>query len=159
MKIWLYSIVGVILISSIIRLLIANNHTSKISSLILTFVCSITLIQPILNIKNGNFSLEKIFSYSSEDLIDENVLSYAIIKREELLIKEMENVLQENGIEKCNILIEREDGVEFILKKVKIDAKNAVIKDNQSNIDINKKIKSVIENELNISSEIIEVYA
>ena len=157
MSSWVLSIVGVILLTSVVGIIMPEGKMGLFIKGLLAIISTLVIIQPVINFYSKGFDIEETLNEYDIGLQDDFL--YFI---QEKRIEEYENhcldILSDNGIENGKISVEAETSDNrIIIKKVRIDLSDSVINHNEEHINILTSIISEVANYLNIEEELIEI--
>ncbi len=157
MKEYFLGIVAVALLVVIAELLISEGEMKKYIIGIIRIALIISIIMPIFNIfsttKSNNFDLTE--NLSAPTLLMDRVNA---IKNESAAEK-IEDEIKKLGISSCEVnIVSYHNGEKYVVTNVTVECKYDGINEGVANIISTEEIKSVIQNYIDIRSELIEVY-
>ena len=161
MKDWILSIVGLVAVTSIISLIYPEKNSGKLIKSIFSIVVSLTLISPLINLKEfaltGNFNFD--YSYINFEY-DQDFLDYAIYKKGYLLENNIKEYVKDVYSIDCSVDAEFlvSDDHTFSIKHVEIILKSLGINSLNGHIVDIEDIKSRICLNFNISHDLVKVY-
>ena len=150
MNSWILSIVGIVCLSVITDIFIAEGQTNKYIKSIFSLVIVFVVISPLPNILNKNFNIDKLLNSVEAD-IDLNFIALINKQKCEAIDNIIKSSLSENNIEvknidtTCNIFQE-----DFEILSVYVDISNISVKNSDN---FKKKIIKLIQENINISKE------
>lgn len=159
MKEFLLSISSIILIFSILNLILPHGKISKSISSVFGILLLLVIIKPIINLKESGSILYN-FTENNEIVIDEEYLYYVTHSRVNQIKNNVNNILNENGIEKSVITIDYDVDEDFSIKinKIYVDLRNSVIISNKEHIDVIESVLKEITSKINIEKNMVEIY-
>lgn len=161
MSAWLFSISTVIILSGLIDLILSEGETKKYVKGIAGIITIAVIIAPLVGFIDSNDTVFDFLNAEENGVDIDDAFVFAIIKEREEQAKHLiEQALLREGIEaEIKVYSDNLDGV-FYIKNVTCSFDKSVIKDQEANIDINKKIKNIIKEISGVpSEEIIIIYA
>ena len=147
---WVMSILGIVVLGTVIDILLTKSRLKNYIRSVFATVSVLVIITPLPAIINNGFDISFSDILGQVEL-DENFIDYS----NGLKVRAMENALvtafEQEGISGLEVTVEAEfDGGEPIVKRVEIDLRNSVIKENIANINkyefIKERVKSFIGN-------------
>lgn len=159
MKQYLLSICGVVLIGTIFNLILPHGKTSKSISSIFGVLLLLVIVKPIITIKNSNNDFNFSIISGDDVVIYDEYLDYILYSKVDLYKKNVNKILQKNGIENAVIEIyyHQIDDVSFSVDKIEIDLSKSVIISEESHINIIDDVLTEINNKLGISKEQVRI--
>ncbi len=161
MTTWLYSISGVIILSGLLDLVLSEGETKKYVKGIISLIVIFVIIAPLASLLNPKTDSSWVFPKDATSIqVNQSFLSSITFQREEQAQLAIEQALASEGLV-ANVKVNSDDynGV-FYIKNVTCTFNKSVINELHSNIDINKKIKSIIRGVSGVADEeIIIIYA
>lgn len=159
MKEYILSIASLIILITVLGLILPSGKTGRIIKSVCSVLILISIITPVLKLKNGEIDLETVF-YEKEIKADESYLYKTAQMKVDYLKQNCIKILENTGIFSPEIDIEFNvnDNYGLELKNVKINIKNAVINSQKEHIDIIEEIKNEVSSGLLIDKGSITVY-
>ncbi len=161
MAAWLYSISGVIILSGLLDLILSEGETKKYVKGIVSLLIIFVIIAPLASLANPKSDTSWVFPKEAAGTqVNQSFLASVTLQREAQAKLAIEQALASEGLT-ANVKVFSGDynGV-FYIKNVTCTFNKSVINDLDSNIDINKKIKSIIRAVSGVADEeIIIIYA
>ncbi|MGI6213206.1 MAG: stage III sporulation protein AF [Christensenellales bacterium] len=159
MSAWLFSIAGVIILSGLLDLVLSEGETKKYVKGIISIIVIATIISPLTKLADKDTA--PLFPELKESAqTDEAFVAAIRSEREEQARTAIRDALAKEGLSaEIKVYSDNLNGY-FYIKNVTCTFDKSVIKEEDANIDINKKIKSIIEDVSGVShEEIIIIYA
>lgn len=144
---WLMGLVGVVLLSVLADILLPSGQTNKYIKGIFSLLVLLTLLTPMIKLKNADFNLS--------DIIGENVaIDYEFIENVQVReITEMETKIEEElnnrGIKTEKVVLTVKDGNINSIMNVSIQIKDIVDAD---------AVKNMVSEMLSINKDAVSVY-
>lgn len=156
---WILSIAGVIALSVLIELILPDGEMNRYIKTIFSFIIVFVVISPIPKLLKNNIDFSSIFDYENSFSIDENYLEQVnlnkLISAQEAIEKQCLN----SGYKNVHIYINADIlNQKMQIESVYVDLSELVISTNAEHNDISnikKQINTIIQNNLNISQELI----
>ncbi len=161
MKIWLISVVSVLIAISLLSVLIPKGKLTPLINSVLSVIFLLTVFSPFFS---GKVTLENVFVYTEDDcdkdFLQENYLYYTAEKETESKKTKCLKKLKENGINDVYFEIEysKSEHGKYEIKKVKVFYDGTVIKEKDEHIDIIRKINSAVNECFGKKDLAVEVY-
>ncbi|MFA6666819.1 MAG: stage III sporulation protein AF [Bacilli bacterium] len=150
---YILSIVGIILLGTIIDLMLVNGQMQKyIRSIFVVFVMFV-IISPIPKLLN--IDLSGLSFYSSESTIDYDLLNTINASKINEATSILQEEFEENGIYNIDIEIVLANQDEFLIENILLNIKKLVIQNGQANINKYELIAELVNNVISYSGEII----
>ncbi len=148
---YFYVVSGVIIILALFESLIPNSSVGKSVKTILSVICVMIILSPVINIIKGDNNATQVGTEFNEYLLDyQNELTEFSVK----------SLLQTNGFSVENITVKGDyANGNYLVNKIDIKFKDLVINDETEHINIIEKIKNLLSSRLNIlRAEIVIEY-
>ena len=161
MQAWIYSVVGVILLSTMLDIIIAEGETKKYVKSIASLIVIAVIISPLGNLLNSNYSADDFFNIKDSFVqVDENFVNTVYDNSAKRLEENLQSALFDKGFEGVivRVILERKNST-TIIKNITCNLTFLVINKKGENIDINKQIKDTIIDKTGVAEEIIIIYA
>ena len=155
---WIINIGAVVLFTAILSLILPNGRLNGVIKSIFSLIIVLIILNPIISIKNSEFSFEDFFT-ESNIAFQEDYLNFISIKKQENYQENCTLLLEELGVSNSDVDVyyELDQDGNFIIKKVNVNLENSVIKEEFAHIDIIEKIKNKLSSYLQIDIEVINV--
>ncbi len=155
---WILSLVGIVLISTVVFMLLPEGKLAKYIKSFFGLVVILVAVQPIFTLKNSELSFD--FDISSEEVFfQENYLDFIAEEKIRVYQENSIKILEQNGFKNTSVNIDYtsdEFGQAEILM-VTIDLKNSVFIHDQRHIDIIEDIVKPVSNYLDIEEVRVNV--
>lgn len=162
LKGWLLGIFGVAIILEIVLIVLPEGKTGKYIKGFFLLVLVLVIIKPIVDFKNNFKDYDINVSTNNSNYLtpQDNYLEYVVNVSIDDKTKQCKNLLENYGIKESEVKIEytRTQGVEYVITKVNLNLKNAVIIGEDEHINIIKKAKNSLCECLNVSDGVIFIY-
>lgn len=145
---WLLGLVGVVLLSVLADVLLPSGQTNKYIKGIFSLLVILTLITPIIKLKNADFNISDIIG-GDEIAIDNDFISDVSDREVTALESRIEKELDNRGIKTGKVVLTISDGNINSITSVSVRI---------SEIDNADMVKRVVSEMLSISEDIVEVY-
>lgn len=145
---WLLGLVGVVLLSVLADVLLPSGQTNKYIKGIFSLLVILTLITPIIKLKNADFNISDIIG-GDEIAIDNDFISEVSDRKVTALESRIEKELDNRGIKTEKVVLTISDGNINSITSVSVRI---------SEIDNADTVKRVVSEMLSISEDIVEVY-
>lgn len=145
---WLLGLVGVVLLSVLADVLLPSGQTNKYIKGIFSLLVILTLITPIIKLKNADFNISDIIG-GDEIAIDNDFISEVSDREVTALESRIEKELDNRGIKTEKVVLTISDGNINSITSVSVRI---------SEIDDADTVKRVVSEMLSISEDIVEVY-
>lgn len=145
---WLLGLVGVVLLSVLADVLLPSGQTNKYIKGIFSLLVILTLITPIIKLKNADFNISDIIG-GDEIAIDNDFISDVSDRELTALESRIEKELNNRGINTKKVVLTISDGNINSITSVSVRI---------SEIDNADTVKMVVSEMLSISEDIVEVY-
>lgn len=157
---WLYSIITVVIIISILSIIVPEGRLGKIVKGIFSIIILLILIQPFVNTSSLDNSKFDILSFEVDDKVQYEYLDYVFTKKIIALEKETKEIIEKCGVSNSTININYQvnDEEGFQINFVNINLSNAVINSDKEHIDIIEEIRNEVSKYLKINNELIRIY-
>ena len=153
---WLLSVVGVVIISYLIKLLLPENSTKNLIAFILSAVCVLVIINPLNSIFNSQQSVD--FDFVSFEL-DNDYLQFAMQCKKDYYFTISKSKLKSVGVQlKYADFIFYDNEKNQTLKKILIKKSDLVIIENGEHINISYLTKKLLSELFSISEKDVEIY-
>lgn len=158
MATWLYSISGVIILSGLLDLVLSEGETKKYVKGIVSLLIIFVIISPLATLANSRAGSAWVFPKETASVqVSQDFLSSINFQREEQAKLAIEQALTAEGMSaNVKVFSDSYNGV-FYIKNVTCTFSKSVINGLDSNIDINKKIKSIIRGASGVADEEITI--
>lgn len=138
MKEWILSVGLTIILITVISLLLPEGRMGKFISSLFPLILLLVIIKPLLYVDFNDINVSQLQIENKIDVQNEYILKTSKRKANNYE-KICENVLKNNNYENATVKIDFDIIKEkFLIKKVKINLKNAVFIDKNKHIDITK---------------------
>ena len=145
MSSYFYAISGVIIVLALFENITPNSNTGKTVKTIISIICVMVILSPIINFLKCNVNDNTIESNAT---FDEYLASY----QTNLVENSIKHLLITEGYELDNVLVKTSyNNGEQILNLISIKFKNLVISSDDEHINIIEKIKNLLSSRLNIN--------
>lgn len=157
MKEWILSVGLMVLLVSIVSIILPDGKIGKQIKNIFSILILLTILNPLVNIKNSKF--ENDFIVNDADInIQEEYLNYFYENQKISLETSCDKIISNLGISNGKTLLEYEvSDMYFNIIKAKVDLSNAVINSNEDHIFVINEVKRNLIEYLNISEEQVEI--
>lgn len=145
---WLLGLVGVVLLSVLADVLLPSGQTNKYIKGIFSLLVILTLITPIIKLKNADFNISDIIG-GDEIAIDNDFISDVSDREVTALESRIEKELNNRGINTKKVVLTISDGNINSITSVSVRI---------SEIGNADTVKMVVSEMLSISEDIVEVY-
>lgn len=145
---WLLGLVGVVLLSVLADVLLPSGQTNKYIKGIFSLLVILTLITPIIKLKNADFNISDIIG-GDEIAIYNDFISEVSDREVTALESRIEKELDNRGIKTEKVVLTISDGNINSITSVSVRI---------SEIDDADTVKRVVSEMLSISEDIVEVY-
>ena len=156
---WILSIAGVIALSVIIELVLPDGQMNKYIKAIFSFVIVFIIISPIPTLLNKKTTFSEFFNYEDSFSIDENFLEQVNLNRLSSSQKDIETQCHNQGYKNIKVYINADIlSGEMNFLSVYVDLSDLVLSPEaeHTNItNIKKHITQIVQNNINISQELI----
>ena len=145
---YFYAVAGVIILLALFENILPNSSTGKSAKTVISVVCVVIILSPIVNIVKGSDSFNETGSSYNEYLQNyQNQLTEKSVK----LLLETEDFL----VDTVSVQGEYISG-NYLVNKITIKLENLVINDDSEHINIIENIENLLASRLNIlKAEII----
>ena len=97
MKTWIISISAIVLLTSIFSVIIPESKVGKLIKSVFSVLVVFVIINPIINIKNQDFSFDYLVS-SGDITFDDNYLDFISAKKVEVINSESKKMIENLGV-------------------------------------------------------------
>ena len=157
---WILSILGVVIVCFIAELFLSESKTGKFVRAICATVTVLIIITPIPMLLSGKISFDNDFEIKDSFEIDGKYIDFINNKKLDIMSKNLQVVLENEGIKNAeiNILGEWDNGSEIILRQVEINLSKCVIDEKLQHINKYDLAKEKVTKYLKIETEKVVVY-
>ncbi len=145
---WLLGLVGVVLLSVLADVLLPSGQTNKYIKGIFSLLVILTLVTPIIKLKNADFNISDIIG-GDEIAIDTDFISEVSDREVTALESRIAKELDNRGIKTEKVVLTISDGNINSITSVSVRI---------SEIDNADTVKRVVSEMLSVSEDIVEVY-
>ncbi len=153
---WLLSVVGIAIISYLIKIILPENSTKNLIAFILSAVCVLVIINPLNSFLNSKQSFD--FELVNFEL-DNDYLQFAMKCKKDYYFTISKSKLKSEGIQLNNAdFIFYDNEKNQTLKKILIKKSDLVIIENGEHINISYITKKLLSELFSISEKDVEIY-
>lgn len=157
MSAWIISVVGIILLTTVVGIIMPDGRFSRYIKSILTFATILVIISPLKNIVKNRIDFTDLFG-EYETQYQQSFLYYANEKKADAVAVRCVKKLEEIGMTGEKITVLYLGDVEFQIEKVQINVKNLVCNEDKSHMDRNVEIQRTLAEFLEIEIWQVEIY-
>ena len=149
---WIMSILGIVIIGTLIDLILPSGRISKYIKSIFATVTVLVIVVPIPNLIKNNFNPSGGNLITPEFTLDENYLAYTDKVKMRYLAKGLEEKLAEDGLHNVSVEIDGKfgDGNSPVINLVKVNLQNLVIDEDIRHINKYELIRDLVTTYLNV---------
>jgi len=152
---WLLSIIGIVIIGSLIEIILPEGNVTKYVRTIYSLIVVFVIINPIINSSTFDFDL----NMQLDELVDENFIAEVNDDRISYLEQSISSLMEMKGLKNIEVQIianfnENQNKIEY----VNVFFNNLVIEEKDKHIDKYQVAEEVILANLNIDKEKIIFY-
>ena len=152
---WLLSIVGIIIIGSLIEIILPNSNLSKYIKSIFAFIVIFVIISPIISLIKDDISLDANY----DNYINNDFISSLNEDKINFLEKNIEMLCNAYGLKNVKVqIMSNQVENELILDTVQVFLYDLVIDENIEHIDKYQVLEDIIKANLKIEKEKIVFY-
>lgn len=152
---WLLSIVGIIIIGSLIEIILPNSNLSKYIKSIFAFIVIFVIISPIISLIKDDISLDANY----DNYINNDFISSLNEDKINFLEKNIEMLCNAYGLKNVEVqIMANQVENELILDTVQVFLYDLVIDENIEHIDKYQVLEDIIKANLKIEKEKIVFY-
>lgn len=152
---WLLSIVGIIIIGSLIEIILPNSNLSKYIKSIFAFIVIFVIISPIISLIKDDISLDANY----DNYINNDFISSLNEDKINFLEKNIEMLCNAYGLKNVEVqIMSNQVENELILDTVQVFLYDLVIDENIEHIDKYQVLEDIIKANLKIEKEKIVFY-
>ncbi len=152
---WLLSIVGIIIIGSLIEIILPNSNLSKYIKSIFAFIVIFVIISPIISLIKDDISLDANY----DNYINNDFISSLNEDKINFLEKNIEMQCNAYGLKNVEVqIMSNQVENELILDTVQVFLYDLVIDENIEHIDKYQVLEDIIKANLKIEKEKIVFY-
>lgn len=156
---WVISVVGIVLLSILADIILPHGQTNKYIKNIFAIITVFVIVTPLPSLfKNISYQGDLIIQQETP-VVDENFLNQLAISKQVEQEVFLENVFEENGYSNIHpdIRILFEEGI-YKIDLIEINIKNAVIRDEDKNINIKENLLKLIVDACDVSKDKVVFY-
>lgn len=157
MSAWILSIVGIILVTTLVSIVLPEGKLARYVKSILAFATILVVIAPLKEIGGKELDFSGIFT-SSESGYQESFLYYINEKKAAALEQGCLANLEEAGMTGAKVTVLFVDDVTFSIEKVQVNVKNLVCQEDKPHNDRNVEIRRRLAEYLKIEVWQVELY-
>lgn len=151
---WLLNIIGIIFVGVLFEIILPDGKTNNFIKHVFTIFLLFTIISPISNFINNNFTLN-----TDVDVVDENFIYVTNLNKISELEKTITNNLEKVGIKNVSVILNSNIfETDLIINSVYVDVTNKKLENNVSESEYKNEIKKIILKTVNVDSEDIIIY-
>ena len=151
---WLLNIIGIIFVGVLFEIILPDGKTNNFIKHVFTIFLLFTIISPISNFINNNFTLN-----TDVDVVDENFIYVTNLNKISELEKTITNNLEKVGIKNISVILNSDIfETDLIIDSVYVDVTNKKLENNVSESEYKNEIKNIILKTVNVDSEDIIIY-
>ena len=161
---WITSIVGCVLLTSLIDLCLQDGETKKFVKIVCSLLVFTVILAPFTSLLSSDeslftpFSVKTENSYESEYALKEQAFIISIKEKEyENLKSKVISSLKNKGIEGIEISVVYDSANNAEILKILVNTQNSVIIDETANIDISKEIKDEVTFYFDVEDNLVEI--
>lgn len=149
---WIMSILGIVIIGTLIDLILPSGRISKYIKSIFATVTVLVIVTPIPSLIRNNFNVENGGLIAPEFTLDENYLAYADKVKMRYLSKGVEEKLAEDGFRGVSVEIDGkfDENNSLVINFVKVNLQNLVIDEDKQHINKYELIRDSVTKYLNV---------
>lgn len=159
MKEWIYSIIAIILLTTIITIIVPDGKLGKMIKGIFSLIVMLVIISPILSFSSLNN--EDFFSnYSVENNIQDTFLNFINDNKTQSIQNDIIISFEEIGVKNAIVDLDYDysDDYVFSIKNAKIYLNNTVIKSNKEHILVIEELINIVKSKTNLLRKDIYIY-
>lgn len=159
MKEWIYSIIAIVLLTTIITIIVPEGKLGKMIKGIFALSVMLVIISPIISLSSFN-SQGFITNSQIYTNVQETFLTYINDNKTELIQKELINSFENLGIEDALIDLDYEYSNNYVysIKNAKIYLNNAVINSEKEHILVIEEMINTVIEKTNLLRKDIYIY-
>lgn len=157
MSAWILSIVGIILVTTLVSIVLPEGKLARYVKSILAFATILVVIAPLKEIGGKELDFSGIIT-SSESGYQESFLYYINEKKAAALEQGCLANLEEAGMTGAKVTVLFVDDVTFSIEKVQVNVKNLVCQEDKPHNDRNVEIRRRLAEYLKIEVGQVELY-
>ena len=151
---WLLNIIGIIFVGVLFEIILPDGKTNNFIKHVFTIFLLFTIISPISNFINNNFTLN-----TDVEVVDENFIYVTNLNKISELEKTITNNLEKVGIKNVSVILNSNIfETDLIINSVYVDVTNKKLENNVSESEYKNEIKKIILKTVNVDSEDIIIY-
>ena len=151
---WLLNIIGIIFVGVLFEIILPDGKTNNFIKHVFTIFLLFTIISPISNFINNNFTLN-----TDVEVVDENFIYVTNLNKISELEKTITNNLEKVGIKNVSVILNSNIfETDLIIDSVYVDVTNKKLENNVSESEYKNEIKKIILKTVNVDSEDIIIY-
>ncbi len=149
---WIMSILGIVIIGTLIDLILPSGRISKYIKSIFATVTVLVIVTPIPSLIKNNFNVENGNLIAPEFTLDENYIAFADGIKMRYLAKGVEEKLAEDGLRGVSVEIDGkfDNNNSLIINFVKVNLQNLVIDEDKQHINKYELIRDSVTKYLNV---------
>ncbi len=156
---WVISVVGIVLLSILADIILPHGQTNKYIKNIFAIITVFVIVTPLPSLfENVSYQGDLIMQQETP-VVDENFLNQLAISKQAEKETVLTNIFKENGYSNinANVHILFEEGV-FKIDLIEINIKNAVIRDEDKNINIKENLLKLVIDACDVSKDRVIFY-
>lgn len=148
---WIMSILGVVIVGTLIDLILPSGRMSKYVKSIFATITVLIIVTPLPNLIKNGFRTDSGTLITPEFVLDENYMAYADKVKLKYLARGVENKLADDGMRGVKVEIDGKfDGSDIIINYVYVNLQNIVMDENISHINKYELIRESVTKYLNV---------
>ena len=155
---WVLSVCSIAVLTAVIGVIAPQGKTGGIVKCAFALICTIVVIRPLVNLKNGEINFDAFIN--DEIVLQDDFLAFTEKEKIERLEEDLCFAIKNAGYEVNFVLIDANfDEISYEIKKVTVNFDKSVINTDKGNININDEIKVFVSKYLGVNKEDVFVYA
>lgn len=157
---WIVSVVGIVLLTTVVGIIMPDGRFSRYIKSILAFATILVIISPLKNIVKNRIDFTNFTDLFGgyETHYQQSFLYYVNEKKTDAVAARCVKKLEEIGMTGGKITVLCLEDVEFQIEKVQINVKNLVCNEDKSHMDRNVEIQRTLAEFLEIELWQVEIY-
>lgn len=157
MSAWIISVVGIVLLTTVVSIVMPEGRLARYIKSILAFATILIILSPLKDIAGKQIDLSDLFG-GSEPQYQQSFLYYINEKKADAVAVRCTDKLKESGMTGGKITVLFFPDTEFQIEKVQVNVKNLVCNEDKPHIDRNVEIQRTLADFLEIELWQVEIY-
>lgn len=156
---WVVSVVGVVFFGVVADIILPQGQTSKYIKSIFAIITVFVIISPLPNLFDNFANQEDLFFEQESVELEQSLIDQLVFLKQEEMEESLKILFEENGVYNVEFEVEIDfENGKYTKDKIKIYLKNAVIQNEDKNINIKERLQKLVIDTFGVSKEMVVFY-